>query len=102
MLRGVPLSMTKGWDVAIERSDYFFRGAGSYAGTSFFTGGMLRKYANTDFKSWSVIFPYACHGMGGWIGRDSPKCLPLRRALMNISSVQMPMPLMGSGVRLIA
>src|SRR6476646_10829929 len=63
---------------------------------------MLRRYANTDFRSSSVIFPYPCHGIGGWIGRPWPQCLPVRIAWMNICSSQIPRPMFLSGVRLAA
>jgi hypothetical protein len=42
------------------------------------------------------------HGIGGKIGRDCPMCLPVRMALTNISSVQMPSPVFWSGVKLAA
>src|SRR3954454_19466767 len=38
--------------------------------------------------------------MGGRIGRDTPQCLPVRIVLMKVSSLQMPMPVSWSGVRL--
>src|SRR5258706_3560618 len=37
--------------------------------------------------------------MGGRISRPFPKCFPVRRALMNIASVQLPSPVSLSGVR---
>ena len=37
--------------------------------------------------------------MGGRIGRPEPKCLPVRIALMNCSTVQLPSPVSSSGVR---
>src|ERR1700704_2256171 len=40
------------------------------------------------------------HGIGGRIGLPSPRCLPVRSALMNISGVQLPRPVALSGVRL--
>ena len=46
----------------------------------------------TALRSSSVIAAKSCHGIGGRIGRDMPMCLPVRIALMNISSVHMPMP----------
>src|SRR2546425_12902258 len=45
---------------------------------------------------------YQFHGMGGRIGRPVPWCLPLRRAVTNISSVQLPRPVALSEVRFIA
>src|SRR5690242_13056296 len=33
------------------------------------------------------------------MGREVPQCLPVRSVLMNISSVQMPRPVLRSGVR---
>src|SRR5262245_9142485 len=44
----------------------------------------------------------ACQGIGGMIGRASPQCFPRRIAFTKICSVQMPMPLMGSGLRFAA
>src|SRR3982751_5146546 len=44
----------------------------------------------------------ACHGIGGMIGRASPQCLPRRIVFRKICSVQMPMPLMVSGVKFAA
>jgi hypothetical protein len=38
----------------------------------------------------------------GKIGREIPMCLPLRMALTNISSVQMPSPVFWSGVKFAA
>src|SRR5262245_63499783 len=49
----------------------------------------------------SVQLRYTAHGMGGLIGRDTPMCRPVRIALMNMSSVQMPRPVLRSGVRFI-
>src|SRR5215831_14698520 len=45
---------------------------------------------------------YQYHGIGGRIGRPVPWCLPVRRALTNISCVQLPSPVSLSGVRFIA
>src|SRR6185503_20656366 len=40
--------------------------------------------------------------MGGRRGRATPQCRPLRMVLRKISSVQMPVPVLRSGVRLAA
>ena len=40
------------------------------------------------------------YGIGGRIGRPFPSCRPVRSAVMNISSVHLPRPVSGSGVRL--
>jgi hypothetical protein len=48
----------------------------------------------------SIVVTGAGHGIGGLIGRDTPICLPVRIARTNMSSVQMPRPVFGSGVRL--
>ena len=37
------------------------------------------------------------HGMGGRIGRPTPRCLPLRIVRINSSSVHPPNPVVGSG-----
>src|SRR5687768_888194 len=74
-------------------------GGGSGSGTWFVIGLIVRRYANTDFKSSSVRFRYTDQGMGGRIGLDTPQCRPLRMVLMKMSSVQMPIPVILSGVR---
>src|SRR5687767_15424220 len=78
-----------------------FDSAGAlYSGTWLTIGLIVRRYAYTDFKSSSVAFRYAGHGIGGFIGRDTPICRPVRIVCMNISSVQIPRPVFCSGVRL--
>src|SRR4051812_44071675 len=47
------------------------------------------------------MFRYAGQGIGGLIGRDTPMCRPVRIAFTNICSVQMPRPVLRSGVRFI-
>src|SRR3989304_1670072 len=41
------------------------------------------------------------HGIGGSRGRPLPPFRPVRMALMNICSVQLPMPVARSGVRFV-
>src|SRR5262245_54102847 len=71
------------------------------AGTLFEIGGIVFRYSKIAFRSESVKFEYIFQGIGGRIGRPLPRCLPLRMALMNVSSVQPPMPVALSGVRLL-
>jgi hypothetical protein len=40
------------------------------------------------------------HGIGGRIGRETPMWRPVRIALTNVSSDQLPIPVVSSGVRL--
>jgi len=40
-----------------------------------------------------------CTGIGGSTGRPFPRCLPVRIVAMNVSALQRPRPVSGSGVR---
>src|SRR5262249_39920415 len=50
-------------------------------------------------RSSSFSWAKFCHGIGGRIGRPSPWCLPVFSALTNMSAVQLPSPVVLSGVR---
>lgn len=69
------------------------------SGTAFSIGFSDIRYANIAPRSSSVIRARFGHGIGGRMGRPSPISFPVRNALMNISSVQLPRPVATSGVR---
>src|SRR5688572_14576068 len=61
-------------------------GGGSGSGTWLWIGLIVRRYANTDFRSSSVRLRYTDQGMGGRMGRATPQWRPVRMVLMNVSS----------------
>src|SRR5512135_2562751 len=69
------------------------------SGTALETGGRDFRYAKIALRSASGIWPMNIQGMGGRICRPCPMSLPVRIAPMNVSSVQLPMPVATSGVR---
>ena len=52
-------------------------------GTGFEKGLTDFKYANSAFMSESLSTAMSYHGIGGRMGRPTPRCLPVRIVLMN-------------------
>ncbi len=70
-------------------------------GTWFLIGLTDFKYANSARISRSSSAATLNHGIGGRMGRATPRCLPVRIVLMNCSAVHLPSPV-SSGVRFAA
>src|SRR5687768_6941900 len=62
---------------------------------------MLMRYAYMAFKSSSLAMAYMRHGIGGSSGRPVPPLRPLPMAARNVASLQLPMPVVRSGVRFV-
>jgi hypothetical protein len=63
-------------------------------------GFSVRRQVQIARSSSSEQLRSAVHGIGGAMGRDAPMRRPVRIARMKMSSVQIPRPVLASGVRL--